>query len=208
MLTRWQSTIVDAQGNIQPFAILTILNEETQAPAQIYASESESQPLPAGTVVADESGYAYFYARGGRYRIQADDLSIDWRHVPMGSAATRDVVSSDNDTSGGNKAVTQGWVDNSMNSHVLGMGQTWQNMTASRSADTTYTNTTGRPIQVLVTGFFSNGGYSIYINGNVVKTTSASDSNWPWSFDSIIPAGATYRIGGTNNTIGRWVELR
>ena len=90
MLTRWQSTIVDAQGNIQPFAILTILNEETQAPAQIYASESESQPLPAGTVVADESGYAYFYARGGRYRIQSNDLNIDWRHVPLGDLQAMD----------------------------------------------------------------------------------------------------------------------
>ena len=92
MLTRWHSTIVDAQGNIQPFAILTILNEETQAPAQIYASESESQPLPAGAVVADETGYAYFYARGGRYRIQSADLNIDWRHVPLGTAATADIV--------------------------------------------------------------------------------------------------------------------
>lgn len=84
MLSRWQSTIVDAQGNIQPFAILTVLNEETQALAQIYASESEEQPLPAGSVVADESGYAYFYARGGRYRIQSGDLNIDWRNVALG----------------------------------------------------------------------------------------------------------------------------
>lgn len=92
MLSRWQSTIVDAQGNVRPFAILTILNEETQAPAQIYASESESQPLPDGTVVADESGYAYFYARCGRYRIQSGDLNIDWRHVPIGDAQAADIL--------------------------------------------------------------------------------------------------------------------
>ena len=201
MLTRWQSTIVDAQGNIQPFAILTILNEETQAPAQIYASESESQPLPAGTVVADESGYAYFYARGGRYRIQADGLNIDWRHVPLGnlaamdlasldldpaatidvvqttgssttavmsqkavtdgldlkadasslgSAATRDVVSSDTDTSGGNKLVTQRWAEVLIDNYALGVEQEWQDRTANRWLDTAYTNTTGRPIVVSV----------------------------------------------------------
>lgn len=84
MLSRWQSTIVDAQGNVQPGAVLTIRNESDQSLATVYMSPSELQPYPQGQVPADAAGYAYFYARGGLYRIQSVALGIDWRHVPLG----------------------------------------------------------------------------------------------------------------------------
>lgn len=91
-LTRWQSTIVDERGNVQPGAVLTIRNESDQSLAQVYESPGDTQPYPLGTVVANASGYAYFYAKGGLYRIQSQDLNIDWRHVALGSAQAADVV--------------------------------------------------------------------------------------------------------------------
>lgn len=90
MLSRWQSTIVDAQGNVQPLANLTVRLESDQSLAKMWASPGTSQPLPDGMVQADGNGYAYFYAEGGLYRIQSDDLNIDWRHVPMGNLAAMD----------------------------------------------------------------------------------------------------------------------
>src|SRR5699024_8264614 len=150
------------------------LNEETQSPAQIYASESESQPLPAGTVVADESGYAYFYARGGRYRIQSNDLNIDWRHVALGSAATADVVQ----LTGG--STTNVMSQKAVSDQLLGVGQTWQDVTSSRSPDTVYTNTTGRAIVVSVTTN-STGGWSrvgLTISG-INHTSSTGEPNSP-----------------------------
>lgn len=84
MLNRWQSTIVDAQGNVQPGAVLTIRHESDQSLAQVYMSPSTTQPYPLGQVPADAFGYAYFYAPGGLYRIQSVALGVDWRHVPLG----------------------------------------------------------------------------------------------------------------------------
>lgn len=92
MLNRWQSTIVDAQGNVQPLANLTVRNESDQSLAKMWASPGTSQPLPDGMVQADGNGYAYFYAEGGLYRITSVALGIDWRHVPLGELAGMDVA--------------------------------------------------------------------------------------------------------------------
>src|SRR5690554_1443449 len=92
MLSRWQSTIVDAQGNVQPLANLTVRNEADQSLAKLWASPGTTQPLPDGMVQADGNGYAFFYARGGLYRITSVELGIDWRHVPLGELAGMDVA--------------------------------------------------------------------------------------------------------------------
>lgn len=86
MLNRWQSTIVDDRGNVQPLANLTVRNEADQSLAKMWASPGKSQPLPDGMVQADGNGYAYFYAEGGLYRITSVALGIDWRHVDIGAA--------------------------------------------------------------------------------------------------------------------------
>src|SRR5690554_4003648 len=92
MLNRWQSTIVDAQGNVQPLANLTVRLESDQSLAKLWASPSTSQPLPDGMVQADGNGYAYFYAQAGLYRIQSLDLNIDWRHVDIGAAVAQTIA--------------------------------------------------------------------------------------------------------------------
>ena len=53
----------------------------------------------------------------------------------------------------------------------LGVGQTWQNVTSSRALGTTYTNSTGKPIQVSVTVELGGVGTSnthLFVNGGVV----------------------------------------
>lgn len=92
MLSRWQSTIVDEQGNVQPLANLTVRLESDQSLAKMWASPGTTQPLPDGMLQADGNGYAYFYAEGGLYRITSAALGIDWRHVPLGELAGMDVA--------------------------------------------------------------------------------------------------------------------
>src|SRR5699024_5881163 len=110
MLNRWQRTIVDLRGNVVPYAQLQVRVEATQAAASIYRDSAGTEAIPNGIVTANEQGYAYFYAPAGLYRITSAEPVIDWRDVGLGSTATRDVVSSPTDTSGGNKLVTQGWM--------------------------------------------------------------------------------------------------
>ena len=84
----------------------------------------------------------------------------------------------------------------------LGVGQTWQNLTASRAVQTIYTNTTGKPIQVAINysgneAYFDIGGVEIYMpNYNSIG----------FAF-FIIPNGTTYRIRDQVTAIS-WSELR
>jgi hypothetical protein len=68
----------------------------------------------------------------------------------------------------------------------LGDGQTWQAVT--RTAGTTYTNTTGRPIAL---NFCSSGGVSVTIAG----VTSFGGGTQVQTY--IIPTGATYILSAT-----------
>jgi hypothetical protein len=89
-----------------------------------------------------------------------------------------------------------------------GSGQSWQNVTSSRAAGTTYTNSTGKPIQVV--GSSSTGSsvnLQFYINGFSVQVSQPyNGANGIVS--AIVPNGATYRIDFTNTTVQNWYELR
>ena len=87
----------------------------------------------------------------------------------------------------------------------LGYSQTWQ--TVTRSASTTYYNTTGKPI---VVSCGANGGApnsTLTVNGLVVGNTySASSGNMGWIV--IVPVGASYLMTLGAGTINTWNELR
>lgn len=94
----------------------------------------------------------------------------------------------------------------------IGIGQTWQDVSGTRSTGVTYTNTTGKPIEVAIsiTATASNGSASISVSGVPLGIIS----RWPTagggaSFGSVvIPTGATYIVTASGATINTWVELR
>lgn len=100
-----------------------------------------------------------------------------------------------------------------MNAHVLGMGQTWQDVTESRRSGITYTNTTGRPIEVAVsyseTSNFD-AGHTFNVNGVPVgKSVITYGESNKTSFTSVIvPAGASYSVTEINGGLYLWAELR
>ncbi len=89
-----------------------------------------------------------------------------------------------------------------LNDQALGVNQTWQNLTASRAAETIYTNTTGKPIQVAI----SYNGNNAYFDIGGVEIYMPDYTAFGFAF-FIIPNGTTYRI---RNQIGinSWSELR
>lgn len=104
------------------------------------------------------------------------------------------------------------------NQHI-GISQTWQDMTASRTNGTTYTNSTTRPIQVLATfyrgdntfGYVSVttivGGATIQVNRQFFDTTDNSISSPCF----IVPVGATYSVTCDFSPLlnqRKWFELR
>ncbi|MDC4316976.1 phage tail protein [Acinetobacter baumannii] len=87
--------------------------------------------------------------------------------------------------------------------NAIGVGQIWQDLIASRSSNTTYTNTTGKPIQVAVTTDFSISYF--YIDGNQVSVTGDGNNNITATHVFIIPNGSTYSFSGR---LKKWWELR
>ena len=89
-------------------------------------------------------------------------------------------------------------------------GQTLQNVT--RTAGTTYTNTTGRAITLMLYGYINNtssGGWTLTVSGSLISSTQGAAGGIGManqvSMSPIIPPGATYVIG--NATVTAW-ELR
>ena len=93
----------------------------------------------------------------------------------------------------------------------IGVDQTWQSV--SRSSNTTYTNTTGRPIMVSAGIYYGYDGTKVaaivggvtICNLRVYSCCGVGVSvDYPISF--IVPAGATYLING--GSVRAWAELR
>lgn len=104
-------------------------------------------------------------------------------------------------------------------SGVIGIDQTWQNVTASRAIGTTYTNSTGKPIQVSInvnSTSASGGAVILYIDGVAVATQGAVQNAsiaTRANITHIIPNGSTYSIanfvsGSAGIGLGSWFELR
>lgn len=96
----------------------------------------------------------------------------------------------------------------------IGYGQTWQDVTGSRALSTTYTNTTGKPIFVIVNIVASDLTFygAIRINGVIVSNTSQGTSTPSFVSPAVIlvPPGATYSVAAAVGTISinKWSELR
>lgn len=105
----------------------------------------------------------------------------------------------------GNVLTSNGTTWTSASQTGLGYGQTWQNVTASRALGATYTNSTGRPIQVLITvGAVAGIGIATVSGVNIAQTETNSGTYVPLSF--IVPPGATYSF--SVESIIQWSELR
>jgi hypothetical protein len=113
----------------------------------------------------------------------------------------------------GNVLTSDGTNWTSATNQAIGVGQTYQDVTASRAFATTYTNSTGKPITLNVR---CNSGtqcnYAAIVNGvtvNIIKHL-ASDAVTNAVNCLIIPSGATYSVTASAGTPVNavWIELR
>lgn len=100
---------------------------------------------------------------------------------------------------------------------VPGIGQTLQNLTASRAFNTTYTNNTGQMITVTVYATSASGTtgaqavFALSINGaglGNIGSANAGQSTTTFSFT--VADGETYNVssGGTSPSLSLWLERR
>jgi hypothetical protein len=85
--------------------------------------------------------------------------------------------------------------------------QTWQDVTASRVNNTTYTNSTGYPIMVAVsTGQTGSAFINFRVNGLLITQQAVTSGAGGAQTTVIVPNGATYL--SDSNAINTWLELR
>ncbi len=88
-------------------------------------------------------------------------------------------------------------------------GWKWRDLTASRSAATTYTNSTGRPIHLSVfTGTAASEQINLTVDGVKIMETGVTATGAVVNLSAIIPAGSTYSVGLVAGSISKWFELR
>ena len=93
-------------------------------------------------------------------------------------------------------------------SQVIGVGQTWQDVTASRVLGTTYTNSTGKPILVAILATNSVPyNITLTISGLAIPQAGYGSGGGYTGATFLVPNGAAYVLSGVT-TINKWIELR
>lgn len=96
----------------------------------------------------------------------------------------------------------------------IGVNQTWQNVTGSRAANTTYTNSTGKPIFISVYwyGAPNHGAMRLLVDGMIIGrqgVVSVASAGMHATMTAIVPNGSTYRAETeTGGSLQTWYELR
>jgi hypothetical protein len=136
-------------------------------------------------------------------------LALNTVLLGNGTAAVKEVAPG----ASGNVLRSDGttWVSGTISAGV-GDGQTWQDVTASRTQTTTYTNDTSKPILVIISNYrVASAGFSnVTVNGVIISKTrnvGTNDVGTTSSITFIVPVGGTYSISNAT-TIEHWAELR
>lgn len=138
--------------------------------------------------------------------LPAADGNALWAAIGLGTVAGQDFTDNDDLSVDPGNVGTRGNMESAIAAQALGAGQTMQDMSASRSVNTIYTNDTGRAIWVSV-GLTGNYNQSLEVDGvkvSSVPNTTAVDTQ----MSAIVPAGSTYEAVGSSAGISYWAELR
>ena len=102
------------------------------------------------------------------------------------------------------------WTSSSLPAPAQVFGSTWTNLTGTKTSFNTYTNTTGKYIQVFCNSGCNGGGNGqIYINGNLVARWAAQFNGcggYSCNMAAIVPPDATYYIT-SDGAVNSWWEL-
>ena len=99
-----------------------------------------------------------------------------------------------------------------VNNNAVGLGQTWQNVKASRSSNITYTNSTGKPIFINIECQGSSGFVRsrLEIDGVTVAQADPGSDAYTGMLSAIVPNNSAYKFIPAYNAqeFALWSELR
>ena len=168
---------------------------------QVWASVSDIDVDTNGNIIKTAKA-------GGAFTLKVEDASTTVKGVARFATATEVV-----NKSGVTAAVTPSNTATIAQSTDLGVGQTWQNMTASRSSGQTYRNNTGKPIHIFIAvkdGI--DGGLRLVVGGVTIFNFTYDLPAWVfYPVSIIIPNNTDYSFtwaGNRPSDLLTWAELR
>lgn len=191
------------------FAILngaTVTTAELNILDGVTATTAEINLLDGVTATTAEINYL----DGVTSNIQTQ-LDAKAATASLGSSSTRDAE--DTLTDGNNLpdgAAVKAYVDNAVSSVPgVGIGQTWQDVTGSRSEGTSYQNTSGGPMGVAISHTGASGTFEVSTDGVtwvvVYDLDGDNENGTKDNFYAVIPDNHYYRMVG--GAASRWSEL-
>jgi len=206
--------------------ITNSVNGLTNGASQInVASISATGTANATTYLRGDGAWATVSGGGGSGTVTSinanSTIGFTFTGGPVTTSGTLTLSGPTPGTSG-NVLTSNGtaWVSQVNSGSGLGVGQTWTNVSSSRSigvsgaAGTTYTNNTGKPIYLSVYPQLFNGStyIDLYVGGVLVarSTQTQSTANQYAFVTAIVPDGSSYyaSTNSTSVTITNWYELR
>ena len=180
-------------------AELNLLDGVTVTLADITATASELNLLDGVTATTTEINYIDGVT--GSIQVQIDGKATD-------NELTQIEVEDDTSTVFGQVSGQRLAQAFNASEQQIGVGQTWQDLTGSRSAATSYQNTTGKPITVAVgnTGAGSFGDLDVSTDNVNWITVGNLHPNTGMSAMAVVPHNHYYRLTNWNGTF--WAELR
>lgn len=151
---------------------------------------------------------------GARYRKGAGSASRIWQDRSQGLVIIQVAGS-------GAEGSLINWIDaltidnagniiqlNSLEATIFGIGQSLVDVTANRAVNTTFINTTDRPIVVYIYPTNQNSvSRELLLDGEPINTLSSlASGDAPQTMVLIVPAGASYRFN-TNGSFVYWKEM-
>jgi hypothetical protein len=107
---------------------------------------------------------------------------------------------------GSNVSIGGSWPNQTVNSSFTGLGYSQSYANAGKSFNTTYTNSTGKPIFVVIQ--FSSSNITPQVNGVSFGLFQSVNDATNTMFSFVVPVGATYRIDVGRTGIGyTWTEM-
>lgn len=168
---------------------------------QVWASVSDIDVDANGNIIKTAKA-------GGAFTLKVDDASTTVKGVVRAATAT-EVANKSNV----NAYVTPPNTALIAQSTDIGVGQSWQNMTASRSSGQTYRNNTGKPIHIFIAVKDGvGGGLRLVIGGVTIFNFTYDLPAWVfYPVSVIIPDNTDYSFtwaGNSPSDLLTWSELR
>lgn len=180
---------------------LTVQNRANITTANITNLSSSNATITGGSITGITD---LVVADGGTGR---SDLTTNAVLIGNGTAAVNFVSPGDS----GNILTSNGTTWTSALNNAFGPGQTWQDVTGSRATDTTYTNSTSKPIFVIAQVGNQTNGVQVYINGTLVvrhwyDVNGGAGQIGYSTGEFMVPPGGTYYV--TAGPLRQWWEYR